>query len=226
MNPSVKYVFDAAASDYDRQRKQLIPCFDDFYGIAVSLVECKNPSPRILDLGAGTGLFSSFVLHKYPDTRLTLIDLSDKMLEGARIRFNLVESVQYITADYTSYEDAEPYDAVISSLSIHHLRHEDKQRLFHTIHRLLRPGGIFVNADQVQGSTSINDAYYRTRWLEAIEQAGLSQEDIAAAIERRKVDVNASAAEQIAWLEQAGFTDVDLMYKYFDFGVFFGRKSM
>lgn len=225
MNPSIKYVFDAAASDYDRQRRQLIPCFDDFYGIAVSLVECTGSSPRILDLGAGTGLFSSFVLQKYSDAQLTLVDLSDKMLEGARVRFKPIDSVQYITADYTSYESTEPYDAVISSLSIHHLTHEDKQRLFHTIHRLLRPGGVFVNADQVQGHTSVSDAYYRMRWLEAIEQAGLSQEDITAAIERRKVDINASVHDQIAWLEQAGFHDVDCMYKYFDFGVFFGRKA-
>lgn len=225
MNPSIKYVFDAAASDYDRQRRQLIPCFDDFYGIAVSLVECTGSSPRILDLGAGTGLFSSFVLQKYSDAQLTLVDLSDKMLEGARVRFKPIDSVQYITADYTSYESTEPYDAVISSLSIHHLTHEDKQRLFHTIHRLLRPGGVFVNADQVQGHTSVSDAYYRMRWLEAIEQAGLSQEDITAAIERRKVDINASVPDQIAWLEQAGFHDVDCMYKYFDFGVFFGRKA-
>ena len=225
MNPSVKHVFDAVASDYDRQRKQLIPCFDDFYGIALSLVECAGTAPRILDLGAGTGLFSSFVLRKYPEAQLTLVDLSDKMLEGARVRFQHQDSIQYITADYTTYESSEPYDAVISSLSIHHLPHEDKQRLFHHIYRLLRPGGVFVNADQVQGHTAASDAYYRTRWLDEIAQAGLSQRDIEAAIERRKVDINASVPEQLMWLEQAGFKGVDCMYKYFDFGVFFGRKA-
>ncbi len=75
MDPSVKDLFDAVAGDYDRERRQLIPCFDDFYGMALSLVESDHPSPRILDLGAGTGLFSGMVLHKHPHARLTLMDL-------------------------------------------------------------------------------------------------------------------------------------------------------
>ncbi len=59
MDPNVKKLFDSGADDYDWQRRQLIPCFDDFYGMAVSLVEPDERSPRILDLGAGTGLFAA-----------------------------------------------------------------------------------------------------------------------------------------------------------------------
>lgn len=87
MNPTVKLLFDAGANDYDRQRGQLIPCFDEFYGMALSLADSSSPSPRILDLGAGTGLFSSMVMQKHPKAQFTLIDISDKMLEGARQRF-------------------------------------------------------------------------------------------------------------------------------------------
>ncbi|WKL01736.1 hypothetical protein Q0F98_35615 [Paenibacillus amylolyticus] len=58
MEFSVKQLFDKVAQDYDVQRKQLIPCFDDFYGIALDLMESPLDSPRILDLGAGTGLLS------------------------------------------------------------------------------------------------------------------------------------------------------------------------
>lgn len=52
MDPNVKKLFDSGADDYDWQRRQLIPCFDDFYGMAVSLVEPDERSPRVLDLGA------------------------------------------------------------------------------------------------------------------------------------------------------------------------------
>ena len=57
----------------------------------------------------------------------------------------------YIVADYTSFEDSEPYDGVISSLSIHHFEDEAKQALYGRIFQLLKPGGVFVNADQVLG---------------------------------------------------------------------------
>ncbi|MGN7412821.1 hypothetical protein [Paenibacillus sp. SAF-068] len=37
MEFSVKQLFDKVAQNYDVQRKQLIPCFDDFYGMALDL---------------------------------------------------------------------------------------------------------------------------------------------------------------------------------------------
>jgi tRNA (cmo5U34)-methyltransferase len=226
MKQSVKILFDAVASDYDRQRRLLIPCFDEFYGMALSLVNSVEPTPSILDLGAGTGLFSSLVLQKYPKAHLTLIDLSDKMLEGARRRFNDTSNVQYIVGDYSSHVYTDSYDFVISSLSIHHLTDTSKRQMFKTIFRLLRNGGIFVNADQVQGNTESTDLYYRQRWLEYINESGLSQEAIDASVERRKLDINAKLEDQISWLEEAGFAEVDCMYKNLDFAVFFGKKAL
>jgi tRNA (cmo5U34)-methyltransferase len=224
MDSYIKQLFDANASHYDPERRQLIPCFDDFYGMALSLVESTNPAPHILDLGAGTGLFSAMVLQKYPDARLTLVDLSDKMLASAQERFKQESNVDYIVADYTTYNFSQAYDFVISSLSIHHLTHPLKRQLFSTIHTLLRDGGSFINADQAQGHTPQADAYYRKCWLESVHQSGLAQSSIEASLKRRALDINASVADQLLWLEQAGFADVDCVYKYFDFAVFYAHK--
>lgn len=225
MDPSVKKQFDAIAGKYDRQRRQLIPCFDEFYGMALSLVESDNPSPKILDLGAGTGLFSGMVLQKYPDAQLMLMDVSDQMLEGARQRFRHNDRIRYIVGDYSDYTFSQSYDIVISSLSIHHLSHPAKRQLFSAVYRMLRQGGIFVNADQVEGNTPQTNQYYRQRWLTSIHDSGLPKEAIDASIERRKLDINAKAGDQIAWMEQAGFDAVDCMYKHLDFAVFYGKKN-
>ncbi|MDD3364864.1 MAG: SAM-dependent methyltransferase, partial [Syntrophomonas sp.] len=69
----VKEKFNDIAINYDSQRRKLIPCFDDFYSIAVAVAETSNETPNILDIGAGTGLLSSFVLEKIPNANLTLI---------------------------------------------------------------------------------------------------------------------------------------------------------
>lgn len=108
-NPIIKKLFDDGAENYDWQRRHLIPCFDDFYGMALSLVNMDDSSLRILDLGAGTGLFSSLILQKYPNAQVTLMDYSDKMLDAARQRFRQVKNAQYIAADYSNYKFAEPY---------------------------------------------------------------------------------------------------------------------
>ena len=54
------------ASEYDISRRRLIPCYDLFYATAADLAarSLKVPSPAILDLGAGTGLLSEFVMQK------------------------------------------------------------------------------------------------------------------------------------------------------------------
>lgn len=71
--------FDAISEKYDEQRKKLIPRFDDFYGISVSLATVDTETPNILDVGAGTGLLSVFLMERYPEASFTLIDISEKI---------------------------------------------------------------------------------------------------------------------------------------------------
>lgn len=225
MNPNVKKQFDAAASQYDEQRRGLIPCFDDFYGMAVSLAESKEAAPRVLDLGAGTGLLAAMMRSKLPEARLSLIDMSESMLDVARERFAGDPNAEFIVADYSGYAFAPgSYDIVVSSLSIHHLTHSSKRELFKKLYEALAPGGAFVNADQVAGTTPAADAYYRKRWLAEIAASGLPQSAIDASVERRGVDINAKLGDQIAWMAEAGFPDAECMYKYLDFAVFYGSK--
>jgi tRNA (cmo5U34)-methyltransferase len=52
---SVREAFDKGAKDYDSARKQLIPCFNEFYGTALDLISAlKTDDIKVLDLGAGT----------------------------------------------------------------------------------------------------------------------------------------------------------------------------
>lgn len=225
MSELVKKQFDKAAPDYDSQRRQLIPCFDDFYGLAADWVNCDNDAPLILDLGAGTGLFASFIRRKYPKATVTLIDMSEEMLKEAHSRFGDDPAVNYVTADYASYSFPEKYDAVISSLSIHHLTHADKRALFHTIYNGLAEGGIFVNADQAEGATPYFENAFMEQWENTIRKNGLSTEAIEASIERRKVDRNAPVQDQLEWLREAGFAESDCIYKHNGFAVFAALKK-
>ena len=53
MSESVQRAFDQAARDYDRTRRKLIPCFDDFYRAAIDALPFeRNERIRVLDLGA------------------------------------------------------------------------------------------------------------------------------------------------------------------------------
>ncbi|NRD77125.1 class I SAM-dependent methyltransferase [Bacillus sp. BRMEA1] len=221
---SIIQKFNEDANQYDAQRSKLIPCFDDFYSIPISILNTQTTRPTALDIGSGTGLFSSFLLRKYPEAKLTLIDISEKMIDIARERFTHVSNIQYIVDDYTSHEFTSKFDIIISSLSIHHLTDAEKRNLYHLAFLLLNEGGIFINADQVLGQTPFLDDLYKTDWKNKVENSGLSEKEIHAAYERTSLDKMSTLADQLNWLKESGFKDVDCVYKYFNFVVLFGRK--
>lgn len=224
---NIQQAFNIAAADYDKLRRSLIPCFDDFYRTAVEVIStCQRLPVKALDLGAGTGLYAGMVQAAFPNVEFTLVDLADKMLEQAKARFsNRGKSAKILLGDYLETDLGDAYDLVISGLSIHHLSDTDKQHLYRRIYNILSPGGMFVNADQVLGKTPNIDKLYRQHWLSTVSVA-LSDEELKAAKKRMECDRMAKLDDQLNWLEAAGFQDVDCWYKNYSFAVFGGHKPV
>ena len=224
---TVEILFDRAAQDYDRARRQLVPCFDELYGTVLGLLPFeRRAGVRILDLGAGTGLLSALVAEALPNAWITLVDFSEAMLKKARLRFASEPArFDFEVMDYAKEPLVGEYDAVISALSIHHLDDGEKRRLFRKVREILPEGGVFVNADQVLGTTPEIEGRYHEWWLHEAREAGVSEYDLAASLERIEQDKNATLKSQLAWLEEAGFEEVDCPYKNHRFAVYGGRKS-
>jgi tRNA (cmo5U34)-methyltransferase len=223
----VKTVFDTWAQTYDRARRQLVSCFDDFYATVLDVIPYpRDASVRVLDLGAGTGLLSLFVAQRFRNATITLVDVSDEMLALARRRFrDSPGRFSFVTADYAESPIAGEFEVVVSALSIHHLPDPQKAALFGKIHESLVPAGAFVNADQVLGSTPQIEEMHARVWLSRARERDVSDEDLAAAFERMKEDKMSTLDAQLSWLRAAGFVDVDCFYKNLRFAVFGGRKG-
>jgi len=222
----VQKTFDDIAQVYDQERRALIPCFDEFYGAAVESLPFKTEENfQVLDLGAGTGLLSQFILTKFPNAQVTLLDFASEMLAQAQRRFATSTQVQYCVADYIQSPLPGNYDAIVSSLSIHHLKVKEKKELFAKIFGALRAGGIFVNADNVKGPTPALDKLYKEQWTRQVLNSGLKEEQIQSAFKRTKIDRLSPLAYQMKWLKQVGFVEVDCIYKNFQRAVFVGAKK-
>ncbi len=224
----VKEAFDAAASDYDRLRRQLIPCFDELYGMAVELLPFEPSAPlRILDVGAGTGLLAEQVARRFPLAAIELVDLSEEMLARARARFSCEDGrFAFRVSDYARDPLGGPFHAVVSALSIHHLPDVDKRALYARVLAALEPGGIFVNADNVLAEDPEVRALDRAAWIRRIRATGIAEDDLTAALERTKVDILAPLGLQLGWLRELGYAAVDCRYKWYHFAVFSGRRPV
>lgn len=220
----LKEKFSQGAEEYDKQRRHVIPCLEDLYRITVDLANVENPKPKILDLGAGTGLLTLHLHNKYPDGDFLLLDLSEEMLNIARTRFKNAQNFRFMVADYLKQDFKGQFDIVVSSLSIHHLEHPDKIFLYEKIYQHLNTGGIFINADQVLGPNQANEKEYYRNWLSKIDMGSLSESEKTIILDRMKLDKPASLADNFKWLEKTGFVDVDVYYKYYNFVVLYGKR--
>ena len=222
---SVKALFDAGALAYDAGRRRVIFCFDDFYGTLLALVPFTPGQPfAFLDLGAGTGLVSELIRSRFPGVEAHLLDVSEKMMEQARLRFEGRQGVHFYVRDYAAADLPGTYPLVVSAMSIHHLADDGKQRLMHKIFAALEPGGAFIHADLALGATPAVEQGYQDHWRRHLASCGLDPAELARIGERMACDRPATIEDQLGWMRVAGFVDVDCFYKNFNFTVYMGKK--
>ncbi|HZR19925.1 MAG TPA: class I SAM-dependent methyltransferase [Verrucomicrobiae bacterium] len=212
------------ADTYDSERRRLVPCFDEFYGTVAELIFRFCPKvPRVLDLGAGTGLLSSAILERVQGVDLTVLDASSEMLNKAQHRLARSKP-KILVRELTDDLPSGPFDGIVSALAIHHLADEEKRALYARVLEVLSPGGVFINAEQVSGSSPRLQQLFEATHLDRARQLGSSEAEVRGAIERMRIDRCATVADQLNWLTQAGFADVDCFFRWFRFAVFGGWK--
>jgi tRNA (cmo5U34)-methyltransferase len=224
---SIDQAFNESFTYYDEWMMKALPNYGELFTTATNLPTFdEKKAIKVLDLGAGTGLFSMNILQRYPKAKFVLYDVADKLLEIAQQRFvNYEKQFEYLVEDYRNITGKSEYDLVISSLSIHHLKHEEKEALFNKVYELLKPKGVFINVDQIYGETKMVRDYYWNHWLQAVRDAGIDEKRIKSSIDRRKkFDADATMFDQITWLKNSGFSTVDCVYKNHFVGVFWAVK--
>ncbi|MGA9857475.1 MAG: SAM-dependent methyltransferase, partial [Solirubrobacteraceae bacterium] len=101
----------------------------------------------------------------------------------------------------------------------------DKRSLLRWAHGALRPGGVFVNAEQVSAPTPELTEIYERRWAQECRALGASERELADARERMRHDRCLDVEPQLRWLREAGFATVDCVYKHWRFAVMIGVKE-
>jgi tRNA (cmo5U34)-methyltransferase len=174
-----QFHFDPAT--YMELMREEVPAYDRLQEAVASTTEGMTVS-RVLDLGTGTGVTLAAVFALHPSARAVGVDESAGMLEVARA--NLGDArVDLRVADLADPLPAGPFDLVVSALAVHHLDGPGKADLFRRVAAVVGPPGRFVLGDVVV------------------------PEDPADAVVPLSDDYDrpSSVAEQLSWLDEAGF---------------------
>jgi SAM-dependent methyltransferase len=187
---------------------------------------------RFLDVGSGDGAMSELLLGIEPDADAVLVDFSEPMLARAERRLGGSSSCwQVVRGDlsdpaWTNALPAGSYDAAISALAIHHLPGERKRALFGELFELLAPGSLFVNMDYVSVRGPLEGLWDEQVVANAVraerQRGGARTEE---EIERELLaddedDRPDSTEDQVCWLRESGFEQVEVNFKWAEAAIF------
>ena len=189
----------------------------------------KQDEARVLELGTGTGNLMQKLLDRFPHSTAVGYDLSEEMLARARVKLAPYgERVQLYQGDIGQLSFPGPFDAVISAIAVHHVPPPDKPALFHRLYDALRPGGVLVLGDAFQAATPALAERYRQLSKQALERQGIVETPVYTAYRSRNNQPSGGSSahlrEYLLWMEEAGFGQVDCVWKYLSRAVVYGER--
>lgn len=197
--------------------------------IAQSAAALIPGAKDVLDIGCGAGNYTLKVLRHLPNLNATLVDLSQPMLDRARLRVVAATNGSVVTlrGDVRELDlGNDRFDVILAAAVLHHLRGDDEwQAVFANFHRALRPGGCIFISDLIEHSsaaiqqlmwqrygqylTSVRDEHYRDEVFAYVEQE----------------DSPRPLMFQIDLLRAVGFQKIDILHKNSVFAAFVGMKG-
>ena len=224
---NVKDHFEEEAQEFDQIIIKLIPYYPQMLdALITSIPHPENIKIKVIDLGCGTGTISKIVKTRYPLAVIHCVDIAKNMLEVARHKLSAYPDITYEEADLSHYSFSDSYDAVLSSLALHHLAlDKDKMDLYSKVYMSLNPGGLFLNADNVLGANAVRQENDMVHWKNFMRRS-VTEDELQKWIDvHEKEDRPAQLLEQLYWLRTIGFVDIEVIWKYFNFAVYGGFKK-
>jgi tRNA (cmo5U34)-methyltransferase len=231
--PGAHWQQEGLAASFAERRRILIPLLDVQEDLVRRLLaRHERPIVRFLDLGCGTGAMSELVLSSRPGSQGVLVDFSEPMLERVGVELaGYAGRWQALSADLnlSAWRGALPsgrYDAIVSGLSIHHLPPERKRTLFAELLALLEPGGVFVNMDYVAIDGPLRGLFDE----EMLAAAVRAERECGGTRSAHEVDLQDdddrpdTVEDQLRWLRDAGFEQVEVHFKWAEAAVYGGVR--
>ncbi len=217
----------AATEKYDDDIQRVIPGYEEMHREIEKFVCEYSRSHNILkmaDLGIGTGLTSKRILKLVPTAELVAVDFSDHMIKTTKKRLALY-NVKYLSGDYSEIDFGKNYSVVTSVIGIHHQNTNGKKKVFQKIYNSLEKGGVFIFGDLVTCRNKEIAAYNDARHYALMVQNSVDDKSLKEwAYHHRYLNDLAPLEDQIKWLKDAGFKNIQIKFQYLNTALIIAEK--
>lgn len=216
--------FDRMAPEYENLINRLVPYYQKQNSLMMDLIPFeRRASFKALDLGSGPGVLSRLLLDTFPNAQAVAFDISPLMLETCKKKlWAYPNRATFLRGDFMKEDFGDGYDVVFTGLVLHHTDDAGKRVFFKNVIARMKPGGVLLSRDIVRGTSLRLSEEYEKLWGLYMRAQG---EDGALWYSKFQAkDLPASVEDQLKWLREAGFIDVDCHWRYLNFAITGGRK--
>ncbi len=209
---------------FDDMIVRSVPFYHEIQQMTVEIAaEFAQPGSRIYDLGCSTGKTLSLLLKAVdlPNVRFIGIDNSDAMLRKAKERLSDVAAYQDLdlrSADLNSEIEISRASVVILNWTLQFVGPRNRTRLIRQIFDGLTNEGCLIIVEKIAATDSFLNALYIEFHHALKRRHGYS--DLEIARKREALDnvlIPFRIEETIALLQAAGFSIIDVFFRWFNF---------
>lgn len=221
----IKRHFENGAKKFDKRFFKIVPFYQEIMDVLISAIPFKeNKKIKVIDLGCGTGNITKALKERYPKAEVMCIDLAKNMIELAKAKLRKYNDIEYWCGDIRKFDYNKKYDAIISSLVLHHVDKKEKRRFYRKVFNTLEKGGVFYSADLILASNKHLEGMYLGKW-KAFMRRHFSLFQINKMLKHKDdEDRPIKLTTEIKLLTDIGFKDVDVIWKYYNFTVYGGKR--
>lgn len=197
--------------------------------LITTVAAATNPdATQSLDIGCGAGNYTLKLLQRLPNLDVTLIDLSQPMLDRAQQRISAISTglITPLPGDIRAISLPDRhYDILVAAAVFHHLREEAEwEAVFGKCYDALKPGGSLWISDLIAHDDPTVQAVMWQRYGKyLVELKGEAYRDqVFGYIEQE--DTPRPLLYQLHLLKQVGFRSVEVLHKNALFAAFGGIK--
>lgn len=227
----IRQRFDAEVDVYSNLETGQVATVDAVLSLNLVAEAAAVTTPHakeLLDVGCGGGNYTLKLLQRLPDLNVTLVDLSQQMLDCAvdRIQPQTSGTVEAIHSDMRDLDlGQQRFDIIVASAVLHHLRTDDEWRsVFQKFHAALKPNGSIWIFDLIESPLPQIQAIHWRRYGEYLTSVGgeAYRDELFARIIRE--DTPRSIVFQLDLLREVGFREVEILHKHSCYAAFGAAK--
>ena len=219
-----EFSFDEnVAKVFDDMINRSIPLYADVQRVIPALIQgLDHENVRVVDLGCSTGTSLIHLASALPEKNLELVgvDNSRSMLNKLEEKFSALEMEGVAEIHCCDIQDFDFSDAsvVLMNYTLQFIQPENRIAMLERIRSRLKPGGFLLLSEKVRHDQPGMDKTLTELYFDFKRRNGYSELEIARKRDAlENVLVPFTVDQNIELLKQAGFEEVEVLLKWFNF---------